>query len=435
MKTTAETKANLPVAYFKFEGKEYRLFKRKVERDAPWYLYFEWRKERIKRCTDSCVLESAEMVAKRIIAAVKRGNWEGLELSKLRGKADPASTPAATIAEFTAAYEKAALEIDDDTKTQNINCLKNVLRRVFGADRDVEGLRGDVLNGEFVCRYFEDALRRAKAVAAAAEAKGDTNGQQLAARVKRTANSLLNQAKSIFRPKCLGIYRRAELVVPDLDGFQEGYKEEKFEKVNKAQFNPPGDVIIKATIEAWKTLQDRNMFLAIGHELAFGLRKNEIAQTRWSWHTNLEGQPFLDGTADVKNTLGEIQVRALDPFYSIMVKRIEDEGWRPTSPAGEKEYVLTGTETERNESTFNNVSAWQRGLGWTTQKTNHALRAYAGSQVAMRYKIYAASVWLRHSSVKVTESHYTYFITKHRVEDPTKLAAKWATSSSAMRPD
>jgi hypothetical protein len=37
---------------------------------------------------------------------------------------------------------------------------------------------------------------------------------------------------------------------------------------------------------------------------------------------------------------------------------------------------------------------WPRGLGWETQKTNHGLRAYAGSQIAMKYGIYEAQTWL-----------------------------------------
>jgi len=426
MKTVNDTKAKLPAAYFEFEGKEYRIFKREEERSAPWYLYFEFQKERIKRCLASNVQETAIDAAKKIITAVKRGNWEALEETKLRSKPDPDAAPrSSTIGQVIAAYDAAALDMQDGSKRGNVNCLRNCLRRVTGkeADEEIDALSCDLLaDGDFARQYFRYALARAKAKQAEAEAKGATNGQQLAARVKRSANSMLNQAKSVFRPKCMAIYRQAGLVLPDLSKFHEGYKEEKFEKVNKAQFNPPGDAVIDATIAAWKELTDRNMFLAIGHELAFGERKSEMGQTRWSWWTSLEGQPFLDGTADVKNTLGDIQVRALDPYYTIMAARIEKEGWRgaPT------DYVLSGTETERTEDVFRRISDWLRGLGWQTQKTNHALRAYAGSQVAMRYKIYAASVWLRHSSVKVTESHYTYFITKHRVEDPTKLAARWA---------
>jgi integrase len=73
------------------------------------------------------------------------------------------------------------------------------------------------------------------------------------------------------------------------------------------------------------------------------------------------------------------------------------------------------------------VSEWLRKLGWKTNKTNHALRAYAGSQIAMKYSIYEASGWLRHSTVKVTENHYTYFIKRFKPADLNTIPARWAT--------
>lgn len=47
------------------------------------------------------------------------------------------------------------------------------------------------------------------------------------------------------------------------------------------------------------------MFLAIGHELAFGLRRAEMAQARWDWlKTAAAGYPVLDAEAIVKNGSG-----------------------------------------------------------------------------------------------------------------------------------
>jgi hypothetical protein len=62
------------------------------------------------------------------------------------------------------------------------------------------------------------------------------------------------------------------------------------------------------------------MFLAIGHELAFGLRKGELGQARWNWHTVRAGYPVMDSSVDgddvgSKTTPALIQVRALDPFF------------------------------------------------------------------------------------------------------------------------
>ena len=103
-------------------------------------------------------------------------------------------------------------------------------------------------------------------------------------------------------------------------------------------------------LEAWRNLKDvpmsfvfykgdtkrrinvrgRDMFIAIGFELAFGLCHAEMAQARWNWlNTAVAGYPVLDGTAKVKNLSGTIRVRALDPWFTITMNRIKAEGWRP----------------------------------------------------------------------------------------------------------
>jgi integrase len=212
------------------------------------------------------------------------------------------------------------------------------------------------------------------------------------------------------------------LTLPPLQEFLGAWKEEKFQRVSKVRYNPPADDVIRKTLEEWEKLEDRNMFLAIGYELAYGMRKAEIGQARWNWCVVKEGAPAIDGHCDVKAGSGHVETKALDPFWKIMQARIAKEGWR-----GEPgDYVLTGHETERTEWAFNRVSAWMKQLGWETQKTNHALRAYAGSQVAMRYGIYSASGFLRHSSIKVTEQAYTHFVQMHKVDKPELLPAKWA---------
>jgi integrase len=71
---------------------------------------------------------------------------------------------------------------------------------------------------------------------------------------------------------------------------------------------------------------------------------------------------------------------------------------------------------------------------WETMKTNHALRAYAGSQVAMKYGIYDAQCWLRHSTVKVTEQHYSHFIKRFRPADLDTIPARWAQAFSGNQP-
>jgi integrase len=144
----------------------------------------------------------------------------------------------------------------------------------------------------------------------------------------------------------------------------------------------------------------------------------------------------LDGEAHVKNGTGRVQVRALDPFFTILQARVQTRGYRadlfnPQSAIRNPQYILSGPITARADGTPRAVSAWLRSLGWKTQKTNHALRAYAGSQIAMKYGIYEASTWLRHSTVKVSETHYSHFIQKFRPQNPDDLPVRWAVAPSA----
>jgi integrase len=178
---------------------------------------------------------------------------------------------------------------------------------------------------------------------------------------------------------------------------------------------------MKHTLHEWVKLTDRNMFLAVGLELAAGLRKGEVVQCTWGMLSRDRNGALLDGRGAVKNCSGRFLVPPIDPYWSVLLRRIEKEGWRGknTDP------VLLGTITETSDCTFRNIGAWMRGLGWKTQKTNHALRAWSGSLVAMKFGIYRASAWLRHSSVKVTESHYTHFLNE-RVFRPEEVRIRWA---------
>ena len=72
-----------------------------------------------------------------------------------------------------------------------------------------------------------------------------------------------------------------------------------------------------------------------------------------------------------------------------------------------------------------------KATSWQTQKTIHELRAWSGSQIAMRYDIYDASRWLRHSSIKVTEAHYMRYIKLVRPDDVSKMGIHWASTVAA----
>jgi integrase len=116
-------------------------------------------------------------------------------------------------------------------------------------------------------------------------------------------------------------------------------------------------------------------------------------------------------------------VRALDPWFSDMKARVVAEGWRGVEDAP----IIEGSPSYCTGDLFRAIGSWMRKLGWKTNKTNHALRAYAGSQVAMKYRIYDAQAWLRHSTVKVTEDHYSQYVKDFKPANLDEIPARWAT--------
>lgn len=401
------------VDYFEFEGKTYKIYKRNQTEGASWYVHYKYRGERHLVSAETNIKKDAIKIFKGHIADTKAGRKENLEAFKSRR---PEAAPAefCTIGQLLKAYEAAPIEASDDTRHANANSLRVVVRRAHGGE-DVDQLSTGIFNAErgpdLVRDYFEECQKMVN------EARDQIKQQ----RIKRSANSTFNQAKGVFRPKAVVTLRRQGLVFPDTTWLETEWKQQKFGKVGSVHYSPPADDVVNTTFQEWAKLP-RNEFLAVGHELAFGLRANEIAQATWGWWTMKMGQPSLDGECKVKAGSGRVEVCALDPFWRIMQNRIATENWRGAAA----DFVIDGCMSNRTQNVFRNVGEWLRSLGWRTQKTNHALRAYSGSQVAMKYGIYAAMVWLRHSSVKVTETHYTHFLQKHKIADPTKITAQWA---------
>ncbi len=372
-----------------------------------YYFRFTHRGKAYPRCLETNDAAEAQRRAKaryaEIVAAVSAGAFARLDAAKLR------QSRCATVQELLAAYRRGPSEAAAKTRQCNINAF---LQIAAGAATVRE------LTPALVRKYFDTITARALA----------EPDQTVAASMKRTANSVWAAAASLFTPKCLADYQDRGLLISfsEIESFLRAGKERRFDKKKlKIIYRPPADEIITRTLAAWQSLLNRDMFLVIGHALAFGLRKGEMIQARWNWHQQRQGYPVLDGEANVKNGSGLVQVRALDPWFSHLQTIARARGWWNES-GNSDDLIIKGTPTYQREDIYNAVSAWLRDLGWQTQKTNHALRAYAGSQVAMKYGIWEASAWLRHSSVEVTQSHYMYFLKTFPVADKELISARWA---------
>ena len=224
-------------------------------------------------------------------------------------------------------------------------------------------------------------------------------------RVLRSANSILRQALALFAPRYVGHMRDAGLVVPDLTEFRAEAQQQRFRGTAKRNWHPPSQEVIDRTLAAWRASADtdRNRYVAIWLELSCGLRKGEISQARWSWVREHE----LAGSANVKNRTGQVRVQPLEPYWTEGIRTALPELFGPQCADG---LLIGGTDTERNEGVFRRVSALLRDCGWESRTTNHALRALAGCWVTRERGIYGAQQFLRHSSVTVTEQHYSWVL-------------------------
>lgn len=425
-----DTKQLLPHFHIKFEGREYKLFKEAPGQDAAYYVRL-WRGgAAVKRSLGTNVQSTAELRARPLIAMHRAGvpldigeRWISLggDLKRLLGLAATGAwaeihaftgkvvrKELATLDELFKGWDSLALDIGPAHRRNVPLAVKRVLALAGAAAPGVEPC--DVWNEELPARWKQGVMAKVQA----------EPGQDQQKRLKYSANRDLQVALCFWKPTVLSAFKAKGFVLPDAQHFDRvvlAFKGQKFRKVGRPPYNAPRDEVVALTLEGFRAMAKspalRNEFIALGLMLAFGLRKGEVAQARAGWLTTIEGQPFMDSSkVNVKSGSGIIQARALDPFYSQLVAGMAANGWN----VGPEEYLIAGTDTERNEEVFNRVSKWMRGLGWETVKTNHVMRDYAGSQVCMRYGLEKASTWLRHSSLKVTQEHYTDFVKRHAME-------------------
>lgn len=412
--------------------KTFRLFKRRDDgtempateagyKERPYYFRFTFRGKSYLRCLETNDAAESQRRSRlkftEITQAITRGELERLQSTVLRKQHRCPLLPVVN------AYRQSPSDASPATRENNIHALRAIVGEITASVQ--EHLSPAVVRAYFA-RVNQAALAEADQIRSAS--------------LRRSANSQWAKAKSLFTGRCLAFYQDLALLDDHAEQtvhtFIQAGNVARFSgrSVPKVFYNPPPDAVIRETLAAWEKLaeQDRDLFLAIGHELAFGLRISEFAQARWGWHTVRAGYPVLDGRASVKNGSGLIQVRALDPWFSYMSAQIDLNAWR-----GEPgDYIVSGTDAYRKDALFRAVSDWLRHRGWETQKTNHALRAYAGSQIAMKYGIYEAQMFLRHSTVKVTEQSYSHFVAKFKPANLDDIPARWAvvTASPVAHP-
>lgn len=380
------TKATaLASAPFEFRGATYRVYKKRTDPSAPWYYQYQIAGRRFPTRLDTPTLSSAIDKAKLIIIAHNKGRLE--ELAKIRallsGKpvADPAAPQCAAIESYLKFYEETPSGRNSQTSRRQ---AANALRRLTACAPGIQRID-----------QLETAFRAAHAAAARKiEAEAD-QGRRLS--MKRSFNSTLRNAASVFSEDAVLLLGN-KAALPDFSALRALVKKLRYPDVKKTamEYKRPDETILAATFAAWTGLP-RNEFLAVGLALCASLRRGEIRQAAFNWCKEHDGWRWIDATGNFKDGTGVLRVRLLDPFYSLMRSHAEKQGW----------WATDGPVIVTNVSEFDrNVSAWMRGLGWQTKKHLHALRAWAGSLVYMRFGAGAACKFCRHGDEATTRDFY-----------------------------
>ena len=147
-----------------------------------------------------------------------------------------------------------------------------------------------------------------------------------------------------------------------------------------------------------------------------GLRNSEVEEMRWDWFKpDEDGQIWLH-LLDYpywkpKGTAGEVPVA--QDLYDELVSIFGP----PRS--GRDGYVLLGTKDHRDDGTHRAPSIFCRKyIGGDRDKSLYELRKQAGSEVALRDGIEAASKFLRHGDLKTTWDYYIDLIKYRKMMKP-----------------
>lgn len=403
------------VFYFNYKGKAWRIFKRGVN----YWIHFEDKRRNLRtnQSLGATAKEAAQQTAKIKIDAFLQDRLDVLKASLVRRPSAPAPVAYSTIAALCNAYETMPQQAAPVSRRRGAVMLRLIIRKALalaawrkahGPTRqlpdllptaaEVDTLKTSILTADLVRDYFDYARTMSEAAA------NDENR----ARYLKSGNSCWQQTCGIFADFALARYPKLGITLPDMGPFRTAGKAELFKGVPD-EYTPAPDSLIRETLRQWARCPDRNIYLTIGLELACGLRAGETRQVTWGMFQRCSDGWLLDGRGRVKNRSGLFIVTPIDPFWRVFLRRIAREKWQ-----GKPEELLLCNPQDPTKPAPGNltrhVSDWMRALGWQTEKTNHELRKFSGSLVALQHGIYQAQRWLRQSDVGTTQQFYTRYI-------------------------
>ena len=214
----------------------------------------------------------------------------------------------------------------------------------------------------------------------------------------RSIQSVLKQAKSIFKKAFHSRYEDAGIYLGNIEGFLL----ERAETPVSVDKEPLEDEVVEVLDAKVEAVRDTRPDFHAAYLLAKStLRRAEIQRAKWDWIQMKKGEPHIVMSADQKGK--KPTAIPLDPkIYAAL------QQWFKLTD--DKEYILPedGWTGERCGYFMKELDKWLRNEGGlTTDHTLHELRAHSLHTIREKYGLEVAATVGRHSDAGITARHYT----------------------------
>lgn len=362
-----------------FQGRRYRLYKNRA--GESYSIRIQRHGKDIARSLGTPLADIARKQAIIFLKAAFSDTWED-QSDKLRQR----SASMSTLGELLDLYKRGApteIGIKSSSAKRNAGQLLQIVAQARPGDPAKIPL--DQIDEQLARDYIKEA--------------------RAAGRSEASIRSSINQARSLFAPKLLHFYRE-KLQLPRILGFplkelnlsggSSGFvpiPEETIHRMEKAAL----DELRPVHPSAWRA------YLLMAR---LGLRNSEVEAVRKHWFQDHQGGKVLvlrdrpQEQFKLKNSLEGTLGISQELWEQLTEGLLED--W---------DYILEErTPTGRHDTVYRDLNNFVRNYLPDRKKGAYELRKWAGSIVATRSGIYAAQQFLRHKSVKVTESYYATYL-------------------------
>ena len=248
---------------------------------------------------------------------------------------------------------------------------------------------------------------------------------KLARAARITSNSFVRNAKSLFSPRVVKFLATLRLPNPLPFTGVEQFARESMRYHSKID---AGEIMRKAQAELAESKPE--IFHVLLMAVACGLRRGEIDALTWSDIDFKEQKIHIDfsehGELKTEDSRGSVDIDSttaqLLQGYRAKLKARAEDFVIPAYKAAAGDMSREWGNRYRTGSTFEKACAWLRENGVDSNKPIHTLRKEAGSIIATRDGIFAASTFLRHSDIGVTAKYYADKKTKTTIDMASLLA-------------